>query len=162
MTVAFGAILYFCKIRLIIVITAIILSVGIILSFLLDVGEVYTYSSLYRRAFFIFGDDVTSVINFGFLYAFARRKIGLSLFLLLSIFLSGGKASIILLLIMVVAFILIQRRGSERREEFLLFSKLSLFGWLMYVVLMLVSPKILEYPSVVSFRSCVCYPDGRC
>ena len=152
LTVAFGAILYFCKIRLIIVVTAITLCVGIVLSFLLVVGEVSTYSSLYRRAFFIFGDDVTSVINFGFLYVFARRKIGLSLFLLLSIFLSGGKASIILLLIMVVAFILIQRRGSERKEDFLLFFKLSLLGVLMYAVLMAVSPKILEYPSVVSFR----------
>jgi hypothetical protein len=153
LTFASGAILYFFKVRIIIVVATIAISLCIILSFVLDIGEVYVYSDIYRRAFFIFEDDIGTVISLGFLYAFATKRTALSLLALSAVFMSGGKASIILLLIMMVCYILIQRLPSERKQEFVLFFNLSFFAVSIYAVLIVFSSQLLEQSSMVKLRT---------
>jgi len=152
LTFLFGAILYFVSARLVIVIAAVVLSAGIVLSFTLLVGEVYVYSDSYRRAVFIFGDSVTTLLLFGFLYAFATKKKWLSVLTITAIFMSGVKISLVLLLIMMAAFILIQKRGKERFVEAAQFFGLSLLSVLIYIALMQVSLQLREHPVFISLR----------
>ena len=74
---------------------------GIVFSFLFNEGEVYTYNDQYRRAFFVFGDGITTVLVFFFCYALVSNKKILALATSISILLSGGKISILLLLIVI-------------------------------------------------------------
>jgi hypothetical protein len=155
LTFFFGAILYFLSARLVIVIAAVVLSAGIALSFVMLVGEAYVYNDAYRRAFFIFGDAVSTLLIFGFLYAFATKKVWLSVLALAATFMSGGKVSLVLLLIMLVAYILIQKRGKERLTEVMKFFGLSLLCALIYMVLIQASLHLMERPAFLSFRESV-------
>lgn len=153
LTFFFGTILYFFSARLVIVIASIVLSVGIVLSFTLLVGEVYVYSDTYRRAVFIFGDSVTTLLIFGFLYTFATKKKWLSALTLTAIFMSGVKVSLVLLLIMMTSYILIQKRGKERAVEAAQFLGFSLLCLLIYAGVMQVSLQLREHPVFISLRA---------
>jgi hypothetical protein len=152
LTFFFGAILYFLGARLLIVIAAIILSAGIVLSFVFAVGEVYIYSDTYRRAFFVFGDSVTTLLIFGFLYAFATKKKWLSALTLTAIWMSGGRISFLLLLIMMAVFILLKQHGKERLILTAQFSGLALGCVLVYVALTQASLQLMERPLFLSLR----------
>ena len=146
LTFFFGVFLYFLNVRRGIIIATTVISAGIVLSFILLVGEVYVYSDTYRRAFFTFGDEVTTVLSFGFLYAFAAKKKWLSILTLTAIFMSGGRVSMFLLLIMMAAFLLIQKRGKERLVEVARFCWLSLLCVLIYSASIQASLRLMEYP----------------
>ncbi len=152
LTFLFGVALYFLNIRLIIIVTTTVLSLGIFISFLLDVGEVYVYSDFYRRAFFIFEDDIGTVIAFGFLYAFVAKKYALSIISLSAVMMSGGKASIILLLIMVAVFVFIKRRDNKVKLESIRFARLSIAGLLTYFFFVFLSNHMLNLPAVSQLR----------
>lgn len=146
LTFAFGAFLYFVNVWRGIVIGTTIVSAGIVLSFVLLVGEVYVYSDTYRRAFFIFGDEVTTVLSFSFLYSFAARKKWLSILTLTAILMSGGRVSLILLLIMMTAFLLIQKHGKDRFVEAARLSWILLLCVLIYSASIQASLRLMEHP----------------
>lgn len=73
-----------------------IFALGIIASSLLNWGEVYAYSEWYRRAFFFYGDDVTTVVAFFALYASWRSRIALAAVSFVALTVSGGKAPLVL------------------------------------------------------------------
>ena len=101
MTAGFGSVLFLLAQRFSWLVAAIgyILSAGIILSALFDVGEVYIYSDYYRRAFFYYTDGVTTLIVFVFLWAIITQNRLLAGMAAAAIFLSGGKISLALLVI---------------------------------------------------------------
>lgn len=95
-TVLAGGALYLLARRVPLVIAVIGLTSSALLaaSFLLDIGEVYNYSSYYKRAFWYFGDDVTTWLGAIFVWAVLSRQRGLSLFLAMGILFSGTKISL--------------------------------------------------------------------
>ncbi|MEP3475806.1 MAG: hypothetical protein ABJN57_06280 [Hyphomicrobiales bacterium] len=74
-----------------------ILFVGIAISFLFNVGEVYIYGENYKRAFFYFSDEITTVLALGWLLFVTKGWVKLSIITALAVFLSGGKISILLI-----------------------------------------------------------------
>ena len=89
---------------------ALIFSLGIFLSFLFDIGEVYSYTYLYKRAFFVFGDDITTVLIFLFLYSASLNKKNISILSISAVFMSGGKVSYVLLSIMLLLILIFSKR----------------------------------------------------
>lgn len=83
-----------------------LISVSIILSALFSVGEVYVYSAYYRRSFSVFGDEITTVTAFFFLYSFVERDRVLASASAGAMFLSGGKVSFFLFSLMVFVLFL--------------------------------------------------------
>lgn len=92
---------------------AYLVSGGILLSFLFNIGEIYSYSAYYKRAFFVFGDDITTILALFFCYAVLSQNRLLLAFTGSSIVMSGGKISLILLL-MSLAIILFLRKEDRR------------------------------------------------
>lgn len=88
-------------------------SFGIFFSFLFSVGEVYTYSDYYKRAFCFFGDDITTVLLLFFCYAVLSGYTVFSVVLISAIFLSGGKISLILLLVMIYVIRLVNKKSDN-------------------------------------------------
>ena len=72
-----------------------LLALGIFISFLFNIGEVYPYRIFYKRAFFFFGDGITTILVLFFAYAVASEKKMLSIVTAGAIFMSGGKISLI-------------------------------------------------------------------
>ncbi|WP_102022010.1 hypothetical protein [Rhizobium sp. TH135] len=78
----------------------------------LDVGEVYSYSEYYKRAFWYFGDDLTTWLAPLYLFSVLRRQRLLAIGLAGAAFLSGGRIGLILVAIQALFII-----GSWRREQ---------------------------------------------
>lgn len=143
-TFASGAGLYFLchRYQKIVNLVGYLLSFGIFFSFLFNVGEVYAYSDYYKRAFFVFGDDVTTVIILFFCYNVLIGNTILSILLAASIFLSGGKVSFVLLLIMIFAIYSLNKKNNNLiKKKFLKYIAIGLF---VYAVMLKVSG-IAEY-----------------
>lgn len=119
------------------------LTLGIILSGLLNIGEVYVYSEYYRRAFFYYSDEITTVLVFLFFYYFIRKDTILILFLAMSIIISGGKMSIILFIVLSVIFFSVNWRCCGARLKW--FFGYLLIGVLGYAVVVAISLQIEPY-----------------
>lgn len=86
-----------------------IASTLIVLSFLLDIGEVYSYSDYYKRAYWYFGDDVTTCLTPLLIWSLLSRRNILSLSIAASIIMSGGRMAIIILIIQILLLFLLPR-----------------------------------------------------
>ena len=114
-----------------------LLTLGIFISFLFNIGEVYLYSIFYKRAFFFFGDGITTILVLFFSYAVTSGKKMLSIVTAGSIFMSGGKISLALLLLMILILVFINKGNG--RHIFFNFSRYILFGLLIYGVMLCLS-----------------------
>jgi len=114
-----------------------VLSFGVIFSFIFEVGEVYAYSYFYKRAFFYYSDEITTILILFFCYAVLSEKRILSFLTAMSIFLSGGKVSLVLLLIIIFAIKIIHSESNQIGVR--PFFKYLVFGFLMYVPMIFVS-----------------------
>jgi hypothetical protein len=70
-------------------------------SFLFDVGEVYSYSDFYKRAYWFFGDDVTTCLTAVYIWSLLSRRPKLGCAVATAILLSGGRIGIILMIIQI-------------------------------------------------------------
>lgn len=78
-------------------------------SFIFDVGEVYSYSDIYKRGFWYLGDDVTTWLTPFFIYCLLAKKHTSSCIIAAAIFMSGGRIGILLLLIQSIVICLNQK-----------------------------------------------------
>lgn len=127
-----------------------LLSFGILLSFLFNIGEVYPYSYFYKRAFFFFGDQITTIIVLFFCYSVLRNDRYLSIFTALAIFLSGGKASIIFLFIIILLLIFANHRHNEKSTYH--FGSYLLIGFCLYFVCLFTSHTLEHMSSSNAIR----------
>ncbi|MBX4920020.1 hypothetical protein HJA76_09900 [Rhizobium bangladeshense] len=79
----------------------VVVAVLIHFSFLFDVGEVYSYSDFYKRAFWYFGDDVTTCLAAAYIWSLLSRRPKLGCALATAILLSGGRIGVILVIIQI-------------------------------------------------------------
>ncbi|MBB2670674.1 UNVERIFIED_ORG: hypothetical protein GGE44_000215 [Rhizobium esperanzae] len=79
----------------------VVVAILIHFSFLFDVGEVYSYSDFYKRAFWYFGDDVTTCLAAAYIWSLLSRRPKLGCVLATAILLSGGRIGIILVIIQI-------------------------------------------------------------
>lgn len=114
-----------------------LLSFGIFFSFLFNVGEVYPYGDFYKRAFFIFGDNVTTIIILYFCFAILFGNNILSILLAASTILSGGKISFVLLFIMMFAINLLNKKNAHSINK--KFFRLIAIGLLIYAAMLYAS-----------------------
>lgn len=93
MTAGLGSVLFLHKQRVSWFVAAIgyILSAGIILSGLFEIGKVYVYSDYYKRSFFYNTDQVITPLVFVVLWAIVIQKCLLAAMGAAAIFLSGGE-----------------------------------------------------------------------
>lgn len=84
-------------------------SLFVFVSFLFDVGEVYNYSDWYKRAFWYFGDDLTTWLTPLFLYAVLMSRRTLSGCLAGAVFMSGGRMGLLLLTIQILILVWLYR-----------------------------------------------------
>lgn len=154
-TFAFGASLCLLPVHKIIPPLGVALSAGIFLSFFFIIGEVYIYSDTYRRAFLFFGDNISTILGFIFLYSIAANRSVLALIVLIGVLMSGGKASIILMLVMFALFLVMQRdRGqwlAEGRRLFILF----LIGVATYFASQSASLQLMKSSAFLSARASI-------
>lgn len=85
------------------------IAVLVTFSALLDVGEVYSYAEYYKRAFWYFGDDVTTWIAPLFLLSVLMRQHLLSVGMAGAAFLSGGRIGLLLICIQAILVIWVYR-----------------------------------------------------
>lgn len=135
--------------RLILPIGAII-SVCVIASFVFVIGEVYIYSETYRRAFFVFGDEITTVLGFVLLFAIATKRNALTLLTLTAVFMSGGKASFVLIVLMLSLFLFMQRRSGERYAEVRRLFGLSALAIIIYIACQSLSLSLMNTQAFIS------------
>lgn len=102
LTAGTGALLRLTRYQSILVVASWAINLGVLLSLLLQVGEVYFYSDYYARAFFFYGDEVSTLAAFSFLFAIATNRQWLALLAFTALVTSGGKAAFILFVIMVL------------------------------------------------------------
>ncbi len=139
-SILFGGLMYFCASfkQKIIDISIIFVFFMIIVSFLLDIGEVYRYSGIYKRAYWYFGDDITTIISvFAIYYVIAEKKYMVFL-AILSMFLSGGKVAILLLFIQYSLILFLHK--SNRVNVSYLFWKNIFLSLVAYFFLIAASP----------------------
>lgn len=153
LTFSFGASLCLLPVRTVVLATGTMFAVGVFISFFFLVGEVYIYSDLYRRAFLIFGDSITTVLGFLFLYSIAAKRNIIALLSISAVFMSGGKASIILLLLMLSIFMIFQRRWYERRAEAVRIITLFALGVSVYLILLSLSISLMNTSAFMFARS---------
>ncbi len=99
-----GGVLYivFRNVNVILLVIGLFISIMIMISFILEIGEYYSYSYFYKRSFYLFGDSITTAMIPIFLWgALSRRRI-LSIITASAIVLSGGKIGIILLIFSII------------------------------------------------------------
>lgn len=144
LTFSFGASLCLLPVRKVVLGVGVMFAVGVFISFFFLVGEVYIYSDSYRRAFLIFGDSITTVLGFLFLYSIAAKRNSIALLAISAVFMSGGKASIILLLLMLCIFMIFQRRWYERHAETVRIGSLFLLGVSVYFILQYLSISLMN------------------
>lgn len=110
-------------------------------SFVLDVGEVYSYSDVYKRAYSVLGDSVTTWLTPLLPWAVLSRRRGLAVAVACAILFSGTKISLVLLALQLTALILLYK--GERRALALRFAKPLVLAAAMYVPLVLASPHVI-------------------
>lgn len=109
---SFSVLFYiFSRWRLLLLISASI-SALVFYSFLMEVGEVYSYSGWYKRAYWYFGDDLTTWMSPLFLYAVMKRWIALAACIAGALFMSGGRIGLLLLVIQLVFAIWLYRHDA--------------------------------------------------
>lgn len=153
LTFFFGASLSLLPVRKLILPTGAIIAVGIVISFTLLIGEVYLYSDTYRRAFFVFGDEITTVIGFVLLFAIAAKRPLMTLIALTAVLMSGGKVSFVLILLMLFLFFLIQRESGERRPEAKRLLALSAIAAMIYIACQALSLQLMNTQAFNSTRN---------
>lgn len=89
-------------------------AICILVSSLFGIGEVYDYSDWYRRAFFYFGDDATTIAVFFALYAVERERRLLAVLSFIAVVVSGGKAP--MLLFMLASALMVVHLRRERPD----------------------------------------------
>jgi len=111
-------------------------------SFVLDVGEVYSYSDFYKRAYSVLGDDVTTWLTPLMLWAGLSRRRMLAFAVACAILFSGTKISLVLLVLQFAVLALIHKQ--ERRALALRFATPLLLAAAVYVPLVLASPHAIS------------------
>ena len=111
-------------------------------SFVLDVGEVYSYSDFYKRAFSVLGDDVTTWLTPLMLWAVLSRRRMLAFAVACAILFSGTKISLLLLVLQFAVLALIHKQ--EPRALALRFATPLLLAAAVYVPLVLASPHAIS------------------
>jgi len=139
LTFSSGFILYILvrKYPLILDVIGYLLWFGIFISFLFNLGEVYNYTHYYKRAFFVFGDEITTVIIMFFCYAVLSNKKLLSVFSAAAIVLSGGKIGYLILLLMVISLFFLTKDSGK--IVLIKFSKYIMISILIYYTMIFVS-----------------------
>ena len=150
-----GGALYLLAQRLPIVISVIGFATSALLtaSFLLDIGEVYNYSSYYKRAFWYFGDDVTTWLGAIFVWAVLSRQRVLSLALAMGILFTGTKISLGVVAIELAALWLFGIAG----RKWLAIDVGKAFGMAgaIYLILVAFSPGVITIANGVTGASIV-------
>lgn len=95
------------RFSVILIVLSVVVFLAIVFSALFDVGEVYSYSDYYKRAFWYFGDDLTTWIVALFFLAIFARQHTLSVCLASAALLSGGRIGLLLLIIQAISVIYI-------------------------------------------------------
>ena len=119
-----------------------IVSTLIGLSILLDIGEVYSYSDYYKRAYWYFGDDVTTCLTPLLIWSLLSRRNILSIAIAAAIIMSGGRMAIIILLFQILLLLLLPRINCRQ-----LMSGLSLaipVALALYFTFVSISPSAIE------------------
>ena len=113
MTALFGAGLYLIlsKFPVLIKFLIYLICCGIILSALFNIGEVYIYSDFYKRAFFYFTDDITTILMVCLMWSLWRRNHFTAGIVSIAMFLSGGKVAFVLFVIALSAFWFINKHS---------------------------------------------------
>lgn len=107
-------------------------------SFIFDVGEVYNYSGIYKRAFYLLGDDVTTWLTPILMWALLSRRRALAIAVACGILFSGTKISLILLALQFVAIVFIMK--GQRRSLVIEFVKPMAMAAAVYLPLLFASP----------------------
>lgn len=160
LTAILGAGLYFFNIRRLILAGAIFLAAGIYLSFMFMLGEVYNYSDYYRRAFFVFSDNVSTVFLFAFSCAFAMRHHVVATMCIAAMLMSGGKVSLILLLLVLTLFLFKRQRGVARKREVQRIMTPLCGGVAMYLAFLFCSNALVDTAYFEPIRKTVAYAVG--
>lgn len=79
-----------------------------------NIGEYYSYHFLYKRAFYIFGDNITTALIPIFLWSILSNRKALSLLSATAMVMSGGKVSLILL---IVTTLILHYRNEDREQN---------------------------------------------
>lgn len=144
LVLSFGIVFYLFIFRSLLLVFA--LSLGVVamigVSALLDVGEVYSYSDYYKRAYWYFGDDVTTWLAPLFFICVLTRHHTLSVGLASAAVLSGGRIALLLLLIQTVIIVCVYRLHGCRVGRSILFSLLG--GIMTYFVVVGTSPHAIS------------------
>lgn len=157
LTATVGVGLYFFNVRRLILASGAIAAVGIYLSFVFMLGEVYNYSDHYRRAFFVFSDNVSSVFLFAFSCAFAMRRLAVATMCIAAMLMSGGKVSLILLLLVLTVFLLKRRHGFARTREARRIATSLCGGLAMYLAFLFCSNLLVDTPYFEPIRKTIAY-----
>lgn len=110
-------------------------------SFVFDVGEVYSYSPLYKRAFWYLGDDVTTWLTPLLMWAILSKRRLVAMAVACAILFSGTKISLVLLALQFLAIVVISK--GLRRELIADLVKPLLVAVAVYVPLVLASPYMM-------------------
>lgn len=94
----------------------------VMFSALLDVGEVYSYSDYYKRAYWYFGDDLTTWLAPLFFICLLTRHRVLSVGVASAAFLSGGRVALVLFVIQAVIIVCVYRLRGQRVGRSILLS----------------------------------------
>lgn len=119
-------------------------------SFLFDVGEVYSYSDFYKRAFWYFGDDVTTCLAAAYIWSLISRRLKLGCLLATAILLSGGRIGIILVIIQLG--LLYFRPNLNPRGLFTTVSLTVATALCLYFSSILVSPTMISVGNKVAYQ----------
>lgn len=138
MVLAAAALVYPLLGRVVLVCVAAAVAVLVIFSALLDVGEVYSYSDYYKRAFWYFGDDLTTWISPLFLVFVLLRRHLLSVVMVGAAFLSGGRIGLLLICIQTILVIWVYRRQASTVGRSMCLAFLG--GFALYIVVVSSSP----------------------
>jgi len=151
LTFTAGLVLYFVIQRFpaLLIWTAFFVSGGIFLSFLFNIGEVYSYTLFYKRAFLFFGDDISTVLIFLFLCCTALGKKYASALCVSAIFLSGGKVSYVLLMLTILVLSIFAQRlsSSAVARRYLIYVAVGIVVYFS----MIGYARVIEYSGAVTF-----------
>lgn len=111
-------------------------------SFTFDTGEVYSYTTFYKRAFSHLGDDVTTWLTPLMTWAVLSRRQLLATAVAAGILLSGTKISLVLLLLQYMAVLLICK-GRRRTISVAFWTSLAVAA-AVYLTLVLASPHLVR------------------
>ncbi|WEA60689.1 hypothetical protein PO860_02065 [Rhizobium sp. BJ04] len=119
-------------------------------SFLFDVGEVYSYSDFYKRAYWFFGDDVTTCLTAVYIWSLLSRRPKLGCTVATAILLSGGRIGIILMIIQIS--LLYFRPNLNYRGLFTTVSVTIAAAVSLYFSSVLISPTMISVGNEVAYQ----------